>query len=137
MINNIESKIDIDEEKPDITLTKNEKDLCIDEFSAKYKNLINNKYANYSTKEINCLDKILENTFSVDKFKSYINKDFLDNCEYKLIFMPDEFNMKEDAKFCFPGFGDKKRKKLVNIKHKNMNKNFSEFADKKNKRKFD
>ena len=137
MINNIQSKIDIDEEKPDINLTKNEKDLCIDEFSAKYINLMNKNYENYSTKEINCLDKILENIFSVDKFKSYINKDFLDNCEYKLIFMPDEFNMKEDAKFCFPGFGEKKRKKLVNIKHKNMNKNFSEFADKKNKRKFD
>ena len=137
MINNIESKIDIDEEKPDINLTKNEKDLCIDEFSAKYNNLIKNNYANYSNKEINCLDKILENTFSVDKFNSYINKDFLDNCEYKLIFMPEEFNMKEDAKFSFPGFGDKKRKKLVNVKHKNMNKNFSDFADKKNKRKFD
>ena len=137
MINNIQSKIDIDEEKPDINLTKNEKDLCIDEFSAKYINLMNKNYENYSTKEINCLDKILENIFSVDKFKSYINKDFLDNCEYKLIFMPEEFNMKEDAKFSFPGFGDKKRKKLVNVKHKNMNKNFSEFADKKNKRKFD
>ena len=34
MINNIESKIDIDEEKPNINLSKNEKDLCIDEFLA-------------------------------------------------------------------------------------------------------
>ena len=137
MNNNIESKIDIDEEIPEIKQAKNEKDMYINEFNSKYEKLIKKNYENFSNKEVNCLNNILENTFSVDKFKSYIDQDFLDNCEYKLIFMPDEFNMKEDAKFCFPGFGDKKRKKLVNIKHKNMNKNFSEFADKKNKRKFD
>ena len=107
------------------------------EIKEKYNKIINNNIDNNCTKEINFLNKILENSNALEKFNNYINNDFLDNCEYKLIFMPDEFNMKEDAKFCFPGFGDKKRKKLVNIKHKNMNKNFSEFADKKNKRKFD
>ena len=136
MINNIESKIDKDEEIPEIINGKNGKDLYMSEFYSKYENLLQKNYENYSIKEVNCLNKIMENTFSVDKFKSYINKEFLDNCEYKLIFMPDEFNMKEDAKFCFPGFGDKKRKKLVNIKHKNINKNYAEFVSNKNKRKF-
>ena len=137
MINNIESKIDLEEEVPDMNDAKNGKDVFISEFVNKYEKLIKKNYDNYSIKEVNCLNNILENTFSVNKFESYINKDFLDNCEYKLIFMPDEFDMKEDAKFCFPGLGDKKRKKLVNIKNKNMNKNAAEPAANKNKRKFD
>ena len=138
MINNIESKIDIEEEIPDNYNAQNEKDMIINEYRIKYEKLINKKYENNSEKEINCLKKILENPFSVDKFKSYIDTDFLDNCEYKLIFAPEEFNMKEEAKFYFQGFGDKKRKKLVNIKNnKNANKNFSVLEAKKNKKKFD
>ena len=137
MINNNETRIDIDEEIPDISAAKNAKDIYLNELKSKYNNLIQQKYDNYSIKEINCLNKILENTFSVDEFKSYINSDFLDNCEYKLIFSPDEFNMKEDAKFYFQGFGDKKRKKVANNKNKNINKNSSSFLAQKNKRKFD
>lgn len=137
MINNIESKIDIEEEIPDTYNAQNEKDMIINEYRIKYEKLINKKYENNSEKEINCLKKILENPFSVDKFKSYIDTEFLDNCEYKLIFMPDEFNMKEDDKFYFQGFGDKKHKKINNAKNKNVNKNFSPITAKKNKRKFD
>ena len=136
MINNIESKIDIEEEIPDTYNAQNEKDMIINEYKIKYENLIKNNYENNSEKEINCLKKILENPFSVDKFKSYIDTDFLDNCEYKLIFAPEEFNMKEEAKFYFQGFGDKKRKKVINIKNKNANKNFSVLEAKKNKKKF-
>ena len=138
MINNIESKIDIEEEIPEPNKAKNEKDIIINEYKLKYDKLMKGNYENNSIKEINCLKKILENPFSVDKFKSYIDTDFLDNCEYKLIFAPEEFNMKEEAKFYFQGFGDKKRKKLVNIKNnKNANKNFSVLEAKKNKNKFD
>ena len=137
MINNIESRIDIEEDKNDIERAQNEKDMSLNEFRTKYDNLIKKNYENYSVNEVNCLNKILENTFSVDKFKSYINKDFLDNCEYKLIFMPDEFNMKEDDKYYFQGFGDKRHKKINNAKNKTANKNISPFAAKKNKRKFD
>ena len=137
MINNSESKIDLDEEILDIKEASNKKDIFVNELKAKYDNLIKNKHENNSIKEFNCLNKILENTFAFDEFKSYINKDFLDNCEYKLIFMPDEFNMKEDAKFGFQGFGDKKRKKFGNIKNKNANKNSKSLVAQKNKRKFD
>ena len=137
MINNSESKIDLDEEILDIKEASNKKDIFVNELKAKYDNLIKNKHENNSIKEFNCLNKILENTFAFDEFKSYINKDFLDNCEYKLIFMPDEFNMKEDDKFYFQGFGDKKHKKVINAKNKNVNKNFSPITAKKNKRKFD
>ena len=137
MINNIETKIEIEEDVNDIERTQNEKEMNLNEFRTKYENLIKKNYENYSMNEINCLNKILENTFSVEKFKSYIDKDFLDNCEYKLIFMPDEFNMKEDDKFYFQGFGDKKHKKINNAKNKNVNKNFSPITAKKNKRKFD
>ena len=137
MINNIESKIDIEEEIPDTYNAQNEKDMIINEYRIKYEKLINKKYENNSEKEINYLKKILENPFSVDKFKSYIDTEFLDNCEYKLIFMPDEFNMKEDAKFGFQGFGDKKRKKFGNIKNKNANKNSKSLVAQKNKRKFE
>ena len=135
MINNIESKIDIEEDVPDTYKEQNEKDMIINEYKIKYEKLIKNNSENNSEKEINCLKKILENPLSLDKFKSYIETDFLDNCEYKLIFMPDEFNMKEETKFCFQGFGDKKRKKVINIK-KNANKNFSVLEAKKNKKKF-
>ena len=137
MINNIETKIEIEEDMNDIERTQNEKEMNLNEFRTKYENLVKKNYENYSMNEINCLNKILENTFSVEKFKSYIDKDFLDNCEYKMIFMPDEFNMKEDDKFYFQGFGDKKHKKINNAKNKNVNKNFSQITAKKNKRKFD
>ena len=137
MINNIETKIEIEEDVNDIERTQNEKEMNLNEFRTKYENLVKKNYENYSMNEINCLNKILENTFSVEKFKSYIDKDFLDNCEYKMIFMPDEFNMKEDDKFYFQGFGDKKHKKINNAKNKNVNKNFSPITAKKNKRKFD
>jgi len=137
MINNIETKIEIEEDVNDIERSQNEKEMNLNEFRTKYENLVKKNYENYSMNEINCLNKILENTFSVEKFKSYIDKDFLDNCEYKMIFMPDEFNMKEDDKFYFQGFGDKKHKKINNAKNKNVNKNFSPITAKKNKRKFD
>ena len=137
MINNIETKIEIEEDVNDIERTQNEKEMNLNEFRTKYENLVKKNYENYSMNEINCLNKILENTFSVEKFKSYIDKDLLDNCEYKMIFMPDEFNMKEDDKFYFQGFGDKKHKKINNAKNKNVNKNFSPITAKKNKRKFD
>ena len=137
MINNIETKIEIEEDMNDIERTQNEKEMNLNEFRTKYEYLVKKNYENYSMNEINCLNKILENTFSVEKFKSYIDKDFLDNCEYKMIFMPDEFNMKEDDKFYFQGFGDKKHKKINNAKNKNVNKNFSQITAKKNKRKFD
>ena len=137
MINNIETKIEIEENVNDIERTQNEKEMNLNEFRTKYEYLVKKNYENYSMNEINCLNKILENTFSVEKFKSYIDKDFLDNCEYKMIFMPDEFNMKEDDKFYFQGFGDKKHKKINNAKNKNVNKNFSPITAKKNKRKFD
>jgi len=137
MINNIETKIEIEEDVNDIERTQNEKEMNLNEFRTKYEYLVKKNYENYSMNEINCLNKILENTFSVEKFKSYIDKDFLDNCEYKMIFMPDEFNMKEDDKFYFQGFGDKKHKKVINAKNKNVNKNFSPITAKKNKRKFD
>ena len=137
MINNIETKIEIEEDVNDIERSQNKKEMNLNEFRTKYENLIKKNYENYSMNEINCLNKILENTFSVERFKSYIDKDFLDNCEYKLIFMPDEFNMKEDDKFYFQGFGDKKHKKINNAKNKNVNKNFSPITAKKNKRKFD
>ena len=137
MINNIETKIEIEEDVNDIERTQNEKEMNLNEFRTKYEYLVKKNYENYSMNEINCLNKILENTFSVEKFKSYIDKNFLDNCEYKMIFMPDEFNMKEDDKFYFQGFGDKKHKKINNAKNKNVNKNFSPITAKKNKRKFD
>ena len=137
MINNIETKIEIEEDVNDIERTQNKKEMNLNEFRTKYENLVKKNLENYSMNEINCLNKILENTFSVEKFKSYIDKDFLDNCEYKMIFMPDEFNMKEDDKFYFQGFGDKKHKKINNAKNKNVNKNFSPITAKKNKRKFD
>ena len=137
MINNIETKIEIEEDVNDIERTQNEKEMNLNEFRTKYEYLVKKNYENYSMNEINCLNKILENTFSVEKFKSYIDKDFLDNCEYKMIFMPDEFNMKEDDKFYFKGFGYKKHKKVINAKNKNVNKNFSPITAKKNKRKFD
>ena len=137
MINNIETKIEIEEDVNDIERTQNEKEMNLNEFRTKYENLVKKNYENYSMNEINCLNKILENTFSVEKFKSYIDKNFLDNCEYKMIFMPDEFNMKEDDKFYLQGFGDKKHKKIHNAKNKNVNKNFSPITAKKNKRKFD
>ena len=65
MNNNIESKIDIDEEKPDINLTKNEKDLCIDEFRAKYSALqaIDNAIKNFDGTNAT---QIIENAKSIN-----------------------------------------------------------------------
>jgi hypothetical protein len=138
MIDNIESKIDKEEEEIlDANNTKNEKDMIINEYKIKYEKLIKKNYQNNSVKEINCLKNILENPFSVEKFGDYIETDFLDNCEYKLILMPDEFKMKDDEKYYFQGFGDKRRKKAINIKNKYGNKNLSVLDGKKNKKKFD
>ena len=46
MINNIESKIDIEEEIPDNYNEQNEKDMIINEYRIKYEKLINKKYEN-------------------------------------------------------------------------------------------
>lgn len=137
MNENKEKKIEIDEEIPDMNFEKIGKDTYINELKEKYEKMNKQNYENYSIKEINCLNNILENQFSVDKFKSYINQDFLDNCEYKLIFAPNEFDMKEDDKFYFQGFGEKKKRKVAKIKNKNTNKNFDMLTAKKNNRKFD
>lgn len=105
------------------------------EIKEKYNKIIDSNIDNNKcTKEINCLNKILENSNAFDKFNNYINNDFLDNCEYKLIFMPEEFNMNEDNKYYFNGLGDKKKKK-VNYRNKNNNKNCS--VVRRNKRKYD
>lgn len=137
MNENKEKKIEIDEEIPDMNFEKIGKDTYINELKEKYEKMNKQNYENYSIKEINCLNNILENQFSVDKFKSYIDQDFLDNCEYKLIFAPNEFDMKEDDKFYFQGFGEKKKRKVAKIKNKNTNKNFDMLTAKKNNRKFD
>ncbi len=105
------------------------------EIKEKYNKIMNNNIDNNCTKEINFLNKILENSKAFEKFNNYINNDFLDNCEYKLIFIPEEFNMNEDNKYYFNGLGDKKRKK-VNYRNKNNNnKNCS--VVRRNKRKND
>ena len=137
MNENKEKKIEIDEEIPDMNCEKIGKDTYINELKEKYEKMNKQNYENYSIKEINCLNNILENQFSVEKFKSYIDQDFLDNCEYKLIFVPNEFDMKEDDKFYFQGFGEKKKRKVAKIKNKNTNKNFDMLTAKKNNRKFD
>ena len=137
MNENKEKKIEIDEEIPDMNCEKIGKDTYINELKEKYEKMNKKNYENYSIKEINCLNNILENQFSVDKFKSYIAQNFLDNCEYKLIFAPNEFDMKEDDKFYFQGFGEKKKRKVAKIKNKNTNKNFDMLTAKKNNRKFD
>ena len=137
MINNIENKIDIDEDIIE-EINKNNKDSILNELRIKYDKLINNKYENKNIKEIKFINNVMENSFSVDKFKNYIDNDFLDNCEYKLIFMPEEFNMKEDGKFYFQGFGEKKKRKIMNLKNKNnVNKNSSALEAKKNQKKYD
>jgi hypothetical protein len=137
MNENKEKKIEIDEEIPDMNCEKIGKDTYINELKEKYEKMNKQNYENYSIKEINCLNNILENRFSVEKFKSYIDQDFLDNCEYKLIFAPNEFDMKEDDKFYFQGFAEKKKRKVAKIKNKNTNKNFDMLTAKKNNRKFD
>ena len=80
----------------------------------------------------------MENSFAFNEFNKYINNDFLDNCEYKLVFMPEEFHMREENKFYFAGFGEKKRKR-GNFRNKNNtnNKNYSKTEAKKNKRKLE
>ena len=137
MNENKEKKIEIDEEIPEMNCEKIRKDTYINELKEKYEKMNKQNYENYSIKEINCLNNILENQFSVEKFKSYIDQDFLDNCEYKLIFAPNEFDMKEDDKFYFQGLGEKKKRKVAKIKNKNNNKNFDMLTAKKNNRKFD
>ena len=107
----------------------------LQEIKEKYNKIIDSNIDNNKcTKEINCLNKILEISNAFNKFNNYINNDFLDNCEYKLIFMPEEFNMNEDNKYYFNGLGDKKKKK-VNYRNKNNNKNCS--VVRRNKRKYD
>lgn len=107
----------------------------LQEIKEKYNKIIDSNIDNNKcTKEINCLNKILEISNAFNKFNNYINNDFLDNCEYKLIFMPEEFNMNEDNKYYFNGLGDKKKKKL-NYRNKNNNKNYS--VVRRNKRKYD
>ena len=116
MLSENDNKIDTDKEN-----YKDEKDFCLNDIKEKYNNIIQNTSQN-NNKEINCLRNLLENNFAVNKFNDYIKNEFLDNCELKLVFMPEEFVMNEENKFYFAGFGDKKRKRF-NHKHKN-NKNF-------------
>ena len=130
MLSENDNKIDIEEENDNKV-----KNICLNDIKEKYNNIIQNNTQNISFKEINCLKNLLEDNFAVNKFNEYINNDFLENCELKLVFMPEEFIMKEENKFYFAGFGDKKRKK-GNFKHKN-NKKFPITEAKKNKRKFD
>ena len=130
MLSENDNKIDIEEENDNKV-----KNICLNDIKEKYNNIIQNNTQNISFKEINCLKNLLEDNFAVNKFNEYINDDFLENCELKLVFMPEEFIMKEENKFYFAGFGDKKRKK-GNLKHKN-NKKFPITEAKKNKRKFD
>ena len=114
---------------------QNENNLAM--FEEKYNKLMknNNSQSNYC-KEKYYLNKILENSFALNKFDKYINNNFLDNCEYKLVFMPDEYNMKEDSKFYFNCLGEKKKKK-INYKNKISNKNIPLTEDRKNKKKFE
>ena len=128
MINNNNNKTEITNE--------NDK---LNEIKAKYYKIMQNKnnINNTCMKEINCLNKILENSNAIDKFDNYINNDFLDNCEYKLIFMPEEFVVNENNKYYFSGFGEKKNKK---IRHKNrsFNNNINDSTTaKRNKRKYE
>ena len=137
MFNDNDNKIEIEKETKN--KYKNEKDYYLNELKDKYNNLKNNNCLNYQNnlnKEIKLLNNILENSFAVSEFNNYINKDFLDNCEYKLVFMPYEFHMKEENKLYFAGFGDKKRKR-GNFRNKNNtnNKKYSITEAKKNKRK--
>lgn len=136
MISDNDNKIEIEKESENNY--KNEKDYYLNELENKYNNLKNNNSQNNFNKEINCLKNILENSFAINEFNNYINKDFLDNCEYKLVFMPDEFHMKEENKFYFSGFGEK-RKKRGNFRNKNNtnNKNYAITEAKKNKRKME
>ena len=71
MINNNNNKTEITNE--------NDK---LNEIKAKYYKIMQNKnnINNTCMKEINCLNKILENSNAIDKFDNYINNDFLDNC---------------------------------------------------------
>ena len=64
--------------------------------------------------EINCLNKILENSLAVDKIESYLKYDFLDDCQYKLNFMSEEFKVKKEKnKYYFACFEDKKKKRRI------------------------
>ena len=138
MINNSENIIEGEKEEEEI-IVKIKKEFYIDELEEKYNKLKKNNSQNYCNKERNNLKKLLENSFAINIFDKYINNDFLDNCEYKLVFMPEEFNMKEDDKFYFSGFCEK-RKKKINYRNNKNNKNNNKISPitevKKNKKKF-
>ena len=62
--------------------------------------------------EINCLNKILENSLAVDKIESYLKCNFLDDCQCKLNFVSEEFKVKKEKnKYYFACFEDKKKKR--------------------------
>ena len=126
----------IEKEKDEEMTFKTENEFYFVELEEKYNKLMKNSSQNDYIKEKNCLNKLLESSFALNKFDKYNNKDFLDDCEYKLVFMPDEFNMKEDNKYYFNGFSEKKKKK-INYKNRIVNKNIPITEVKKNKKKFD
>ena len=133
--NDNDSKLEIENknENENKVNFKNENDNYLNNLKEKYNNIMKNNSKNNYIKEINCLNNILENSFAINKFNDYINKDFLDNCEYKLVFMPEEFNMKEDNNYYFPSFGEKKRKR-VNYRNKNNKIHITDA--KRNKKKY-
>ena len=130
--NEIRNETEKNNEKRD----KNEREFYLNDLEEKYKYLIKNNSDKNHNKKINLLKNILENSFAINKFDNYINSDFLDNSEYKLVFMPDEFKMREENKFYFTGFGEKKRKR-VNYRNRNNNRNYSKTEAKKKQKKFE
>ena len=85
----------IEKEKDEEMTFKTENEFYFVELEEKYNKLIKNSSQNDYIKEKNCLNKLLESSFALNKFDKYNNKDFLDDCEYKLVFMPDEFHIYE------------------------------------------
>ena len=130
--NEIRNEAEKNNEKRD----NNEREFYLNDLEEKYKYLIKNNSEKNHNKKINFLKNILENSFAINKFDNYINSDFLDNSEYKLVFMPDEFKMREENKFYFTGFGEKKRKR-VNYRNRNNNRNYSKTEAKKKQKKFE
>ena len=79
----------------------------------KLKSILKNN-SDKNTKEINCLNKIMENSLAVDKIESYLKYDFLDDCLNKLNFISEEFKVKKEKnKYYFTCFEDKKKKRRV------------------------
>ena len=77
----------------------------------KFNSILKNN-SDKNEKEINCLNKILENSLAVDKIESYLKYDFLGDCQYKLNFMSEEFKVKKEKnKYYFPCFEGKKKKR--------------------------